>query len=76
VLLFDPLRPLSTRLVNAFTTTDATTEMVKDAKSINRKLQGKRAKTIQAPIDLMPLHLILSVHPNNHTISLLSTLPN
>ena len=50
VLLFDPLRPLSTRLVNAFTTTDATTEMVKDAKSINRKLQGKRAKTIQAPI--------------------------
>ena len=51
VLLFDAIRPLSTRLVNAFSTTDATTEMVKDAKSINRKLQGKRAKAIPTPTD-------------------------
>jgi len=51
VLLFDPLRPLATRLVNAFIATDATTEMVKDAKNINRKLQGKRAKEVQEPTD-------------------------
>jgi len=51
MLLFDPLRSLSTRLVNAFIATDATTEMVKDAKTINRKLQGKRAKTIQVQTD-------------------------
>ena len=51
VLLFDPIRGLSTRLVNAFKTSDATAEMVKDAKSINRKLQGKRAKEIQATVD-------------------------
>ena len=50
-ILFDPLRSLSTRLVNAFSTTDATSEMVKDAKTINRKIQGKRAKEIQAPTD-------------------------
>lgn len=51
VILFEPLRPLSTRLVNAFSATDATAEMIKDAKAINRKLQGKRAKEIQAPAD-------------------------
>ena len=50
-LLFDPLRPLSTRLVNAFSATDATTEMIKDAKTINRKLQGKRAKEVPTPTD-------------------------
>lgn len=51
VILFEPLRTLSTRLVNAFSATDATTEMIKDAKSINRKIQGKRAKEIQASAD-------------------------
>jgi hypothetical protein len=50
-VLFEPLRSLSTRLVNAFAATDATAEIIKDAKSINRKLQGKRAKSIQEPID-------------------------
>lgn len=48
---FEPLRKLSTRLVNAFIVTDATAEMVKDAKTINRKIQGKRAKEIIAPTD-------------------------
>ena len=50
-ILFDPLRSLSTRLVNAFSTTDATAEMIKDAKTINRKLQGKRAKATETPTD-------------------------
>ena len=50
-MLFDPLRSLSTRLVNAFIATDATTEMIKDAKTINRKLQGKRAKIVQVTTD-------------------------
>ena len=50
-LLFEPIRVLATRLVNAFVATDATTEMIKDAKSINRKIQGKRAKEVQAPAD-------------------------
>ena len=50
-LLFDPIRKLSTRLVNAFIVTNATPEMIKDAKTINRKIQGKRAKEITTPTD-------------------------
>jgi hypothetical protein len=50
-ITFEPIRKLATRLVNAFIVTDATTEMVKDAKTINRKIQGKRAKEIVTPTD-------------------------
>ena len=50
-IAFDPIRKLSTRLVNAFSVTDATDEMIKDAKTINRKIQGKRAKEITTPVD-------------------------
>ena len=49
--LFEPLRKLGTRLVNAFSASDATSEMIKDAKGINRKLQGKRAKAIVTPVN-------------------------
>lgn len=40
---FDPLKKLCTRIVNAFDATDATDKQVKDAQSINKKLQGKRS---------------------------------
>ncbi len=40
---FDPLKKLCTRIVNALDATDATDKMVKDAKSINNKIQGKRS---------------------------------
>lgn len=42
---FDDLRPLATRIVNAFEACGADAEKVKDAKTINRKIQGKRATT-------------------------------
>lgn len=42
---FDPLRKLCTRIVNALDATDATDKLVKDAKTINNKIQGKRAGT-------------------------------
>lgn len=48
---FDGLKALSTRLVNALESTDATTEKIKDAKVFNRKLQGKRASSGDAPTD-------------------------
>lgn len=51
MLAFKPLRALSTRVVNALAATDATNETIKDAKAINRKLQGQRAKTIETPTD-------------------------
>lgn len=43
IAAFDGLKQFSTRLVNALEATDATTEKVKDAKTFNRKIQGKRA---------------------------------
>ncbi|TYB79800.1 hypothetical protein [Bizionia myxarmorum] len=48
---FANLRSLSTRLISALETTNATDEIIKDAKSFNRKLQGKRASKIEQPTD-------------------------
>jgi hypothetical protein len=48
---FSDVKSLSTRLTNALETTDASAEKIKDAKGFNRKMQGKRASIITAPID-------------------------
>ncbi len=40
---FSGLKSLSTRLVNALQTTDATDQVIKDAKGFNKKMQGVRA---------------------------------
>ncbi len=40
---FEDLKPLATRVINAFEACGADAEKVKDAKTINRKIQGKRA---------------------------------
>jgi hypothetical protein len=40
---FSGLKSLSTRLVNALQTTDATEQIIKDAKGFNKKMQGVRA---------------------------------
>jgi hypothetical protein len=50
-ILFEPLQKLSTRLVQALSSTDASGDVIKDAKTVNRKLQGKRAKAIETPTD-------------------------
>jgi hypothetical protein len=51
VVAFSNLKSLSTRLVNALQTTDATTEKIADAKGYNKKLQGIRAKAVTTPPD-------------------------
>lgn len=52
MLAFEGLRSLSTRLISALETTDASDEKIEDAKGFNRKLQGKRASTTpQVPTD-------------------------
>ena len=48
---FSGLKALSTRLVNALETTDATAQVIKDAKGFNRKLQGKKAVAATTPLD-------------------------
>ncbi len=41
-IAFTPVKPLATRLVNALEATDATDQLIKDAKTLNRKVQGSR----------------------------------
>ena len=51
ITTFSGLKSLSTRLVNALQTTDATTETIGNAKTFNRKVQGKKASVSQTPTD-------------------------
>lgn len=72
-IIFDPLKPLATRIVSAFASTDASKEAIDDAKTINRKIQGSRKGgsttapaptppiTPPAPTDITP--------PNDNQIS-------
>ena len=51
ITAFSGLKSLSTRLVNALQTTDATIETIGNAKTFNRKMQGKKASSSQIPTD-------------------------
>lgn len=56
-IAFDPIKPLATRIVNALDATSASDELVNDAKTINRKIQGKRkgeTKPPTTPTDPVP----------------------
>ena len=44
-LTFEPLKPLATKVFNYLSVTDAISEIIADAKTINNKLQGKRTGT-------------------------------
>lgn len=46
-LIFDPLQKMGTRIISALKACGASDAVVKDALSINRKIQGKRAKPIK-----------------------------
>lgn len=49
-LAFEGLQKLSTRLINAFDVSGASTEAVKDARSVNRKISGSRLTKADAGI--------------------------
>ncbi len=51
---FESLRPLATRVISAFEACGADAEKVKDAKSINKKLQGARATKKETPVPANP----------------------
>lgn len=51
ILAFKDLKPLSTRLINALQTTDASPQKIADAKAFNKKMQGIRSKAITIPTD-------------------------
>ncbi len=65
---FSDLKSLSTRLLNALQTTNASPQMVNDAKSFNRKLQGKRASK-----PTTPTNTITPSKPNTPTQKTIST---
>lgn len=43
---FAPLRKLCTRIINALDATNAPANLVRDAKSINKKIQGRRSRQV------------------------------
>lgn len=45
-LLFKPLKPLATKIFNALKSSGATSTVITDAETINRKIQGKRANNV------------------------------
>ena len=49
-LIFEPLKKMATRIVNALAATDATQQTIDDAKTINRKIQGARKGSSAKPI--------------------------
>jgi hypothetical protein len=51
IVAFKDLKSLSTRLINALQTTDATSQKIADAKAFNKKMQGIRAKAVDTPAD-------------------------
>ncbi len=48
-LAFEPLKPLSTKIINALAATDTEQQTIDDAKTTNSKIQGKRAKSVVQP---------------------------
>ncbi len=68
---FDPLKKLCTKIVNALDATDATDKLVKDAKTINNKIQGKRSgdKTKLPTTPVPPIPPIPTPTPEDKSIS-------
>ena len=58
---FKPLKSLATKVVSALAATEATPQVVADVKSINNKIQGKRAKAIEKPAEGDPAPKTVSV---------------
>lgn len=49
LMAFGGIKQLATRIINALHASGADAETIKDAKTINRKIQGKRAATKETP---------------------------
>ena len=66
IVAFSGLKSFSTRLVNALQTTDATAETIGNAKTFNRKMQGKKhlQRKLKPTLTLL-LHLLF-LQANNH----------
>ncbi|MDD4215542.1 MAG: hypothetical protein PHR81_12100 [Bacteroidales bacterium] len=68
-IAFTNLKKLCTRVVNALEATDATKQTVDDAKTINRKIQGKRADNTKPQPITPPADSTTPPSPEAHQIS-------
>ncbi len=50
MVVFEPSKPLATRVINILEASGASPETIKDARTINRKIQGQRAHIITEPL--------------------------
>lgn len=82
--VFAPSRPLATRVVNLLEVSGASPQVVKDAQSINRKIQGRRAKSLEPVPPGTPPPATISASQTSYTqtighwaalISLLESVP-
>lgn len=60
--IFDPLQKLATRIISALRASGANDAIIKDALTINRKIQGKRAKPVK---EVEKTQAQRTVDPNN-----------
>lgn len=65
-IAFKPLKPLATKVVSALAATEATPQVVADVKSINNKIQGKRAKAVEKPADGEPVPKTVSTSQQSY----------
>ena len=68
-IAFKPLKKLCTKVVNALDSTDAAKQTVDDAKTINTKIQGKRADTSKKIIPATTNNNAATLAPEIHQIS-------
>jgi hypothetical protein len=66
---FEGFRKLATRIINALDSTEASRLTVNDAKSINRKIQGKRAKKIEEVVPATPENPTASAEIHHISVS-------
>jgi hypothetical protein len=62
-IIFEPLQKFATRIMSALKACGASDAVIKDATTIHRKIQGKRAK----PIKEVPIQQAMVIDPNNPT---------
>ena len=61
-IIFDPLQKFATRVINALKASGVNDQVIKDALTINRKIQGKRAKPIKE-VDNMQTQMVAGPNP-------------
>lgn len=68
--IFDPLQKMGTRIISALKACGASDAVIKDALSINRKIQGKRAKPIKEVEINQDNNQNKMIDPNNPPVEL------